>query len=121
MDRIDLIVDVSRIDPALLLGAPAGPDSARLRDQVLGARERAHSRGLGATASLSGSDLLAACDLDDKSRRELEYAARRQRLSGRGVTRLLRVARTAADLEGAARVSTDHIIEMLGFRAKEEP
>lgn len=120
IDRIDLIVDVSRVDPALLLASSAGPSSAELRERVLEARERATARHLGPTATLAGAELLAACDLAAVTRHRLEHAARTHRLSGRGVTRLLRVARTAADLEGAERVTDEHICEMLGFRAKEE-
>lgn len=120
MDRIDLVIDVARIDPSLLLTPSNGASSAEMRGRVLEARERAAARGCGATSCLSGSALLAACGLDDAARRRLESAARQKNLSGRGVTRLLRVARTAADLEGSDRVRAEHVSEMLGYRAKEE-
>ncbi len=119
-DRIDIVIDVARIDPSLLLTRPTGTRSGVLRERVLDARDRAAARGLGPTSCLSGAQLLAACDLDNAARRRLEGVARLKHLSGRGVTRLLRVARTAADLEGCARVKADHITEMLGYRAKEE-
>jgi magnesium chelatase family protein len=120
MDRIDIVVDVSRIDPALLLGADAGINSASMRTQVALVRERAESRGLGPTAQLSGPALLNACGLDRLSRRALEKVARTQHLSGRGVTRLLRVARTVADLEASEDVTAEQIAEVVGFRAKGE-
>ena len=120
MDRIDLVVDVARIDPSLLLMPSTGARSSTLRERVLEARERAAARGLGPTASLSGASLLRACQLNSEARRRLENAARLKSLSGRGVTRLLRVARTAADIEGSERVGSEHIAEMLGYRAKEE-
>ena len=120
MDRIDLVVDVARIDPSLLLTPSAGARTSVLKECVLEARERAVSRGLGPTSCLTGAALLQACHLDRDSRRRLESVARRKGLSGRGVTRLLRVARTAADLEGSERVGSEHISEMLGYRAKEE-
>jgi magnesium chelatase family protein len=111
---------VARIDPSLLLAPGSGTDSSVMRAGVKSAREFAIGRGLGATSCLSGAQLLKACALDRSARGCLEATARLQRLSGRGVTRLLRVARTAADLEGSARVSKEHISEMLGYRAKEE-
>jgi len=120
MDRIDLVVDVARIDPSLLLTPSTGAHSSALREQVLEARDRALARGLGPTACLTGTSLLRACGLDTAARRRLESAARLKSLSGRGVTRLLRVARTAADMEGRDRVGSEHISEMLGYRAKEE-
>ena len=120
MDRIDLVVDVARIDPSLLLTPSTGERSSALRERVLEARERATARGLGPTSCLTGTRLLGACKLDTTGRRRLEGAARQKSLSGRGVTRLLRVARTAADLEGSDRVRAEHISEMLGYRAKEE-
>jgi magnesium chelatase family protein len=120
MDRIDLVIDVSRIDPTLLLTPSRGAGSSAMRERVLEARERASARGLGPTSRLSRAQLLEACSLDTSARRRLENVARLKCLSGRGVTRLLRVARTAADLEGSGSVSSEHISEMLGYRAKEE-
>lgn len=120
MDRIDLVFDVSRIDPSLLLKASSGPTSAELSAAVIGARERADARGLGPTSLLRGVPLLMACHLDSHATTQLEAAARIKHLSGRGVTRLLRVSRTVADLDGEERVCTEHIAEALGFRSKEE-
>jgi magnesium chelatase family protein len=118
MDRIDLVLDVSRVDPRLMLEPSRGDDSATMRSQVCTVRERAESRDLGPTAQLSGSALLRACALGASARRALETVARTQHLSGRGVTRLLRVARTVADLEGSDSVCAEHLAEVVGFRAK---
>ena len=119
MDRIDLVLDVARIDPGLLLGARGGDSSATLRTQVLAAREYADARGLGPTAKLAGAELLEACSLTGHSQHFLEESARAQHLSGRGVTRLLRVARTCADISGEPSVGIDHLGEALGYRARE--
>lgn len=116
MDRIDIVIEVHRPDPARLLEQGAGPDSARLRDEVMTARARAASRG--DLRPLSGAALLGACRLDDRSRQAVEHAAVGRHLSGRAITRLLRTARTIADLDGRDRVGTDHIAEALGFRAE---
>jgi len=120
MDRIDIVVDVNRVDPALLFDSAGGAGSASMRAQVAHVRERADERLLGPTAQLAGSALLQACGLDRSCRHALETVARTQHLSGRGVTRLLRVARTVADLEDAANVTAEHIAEVVGFRAKGE-
>lgn len=119
MDRIDLVIDVARIDPGVLLGVKRGDSSASLRAQVLSARAIASARGLGPTATLSGVDLLQACVLSPRAQRFLEESARAQHMSGRGVTRLLRVARTCADISGEPSVGIDHLGEALGYRARE--
>ena len=120
MDRIDLVIDVSRVDPAVILQPTSGDDSASMSAQVAKVRELADERGLGPTALLAGAPLLLACRLTGQSRRALETVARTQHLSGRGVTRLLRVARTVADIEGSEAVDAEHIAEVVGFRAKGE-
>ena len=119
MDRIDLVIDVNRVDPALMLAPGCGPDSEQMRERVLACRERARDRGFGPTSELTGARLLRACGLDTLVRSRLESVARAQHLSGRGITRLLRVSRTIADLEDAGSVLADHLAEAVGFRAKE--
>jgi magnesium chelatase family protein len=118
MDRIDLVLDVSRVDPRLILDPRGGEDSATMRERVSTVRDRAEQRDLGPTAQLAGGALLEACALETSARRALETVARTQHLSGRGVTRLLRVARTVADLEGCDSVCAEHLAEVVGFRAK---
>jgi magnesium chelatase family protein len=119
MDRIDLVIQVSRVDPALMLAPGSGTASPGMREQVLQCRGRAADRGRGPTSELTGARLLAACGLDSAARRGLESVARAQHLSGRGVTRLLRVARTIADLENAQHVDGNHLAEAVGYRARE--
>jgi magnesium chelatase family protein len=116
MDRMDMVVNVDRPDPGLLLDASGGADSRTLREAVLAARERARERDGVVSARLAGAALIAACGLDHGGRTLLEQSARRHHLSGRGVTRLLRVARTAADIEGSQRVTSDHLAEAIGYR-----
>jgi len=118
MDRIDIVVDVARPDAKRLLDGSSSESSASLRGKVLQGRAFRSSQGTGPTATLSGSKLLAACALDSKSTRFLEAAARSQHLSGRGITRLLRVARTLADFEEQRSVRVDDISEALGYRAR---
>lgn len=110
-DRMDISVRVDRIDPGLLLDeAVAGNvTSASVRETVTATREFAESRPC---AGLRRS-------LEPAARRTLEECARNARLSGRGVTRLLRVARTIADIDGRELVGEQHIAEALTYRTWE--
>jgi magnesium chelatase family protein len=120
MDRLDIMVRVDRVDPERLLETErSGEPSSVVAERVLAARERAARRDGGLCGALAGPALLAACALDDAARRHLTAAARNCHLSGRAVTRLLRVARTVADLEGAQRVALQHLEEAFGYRAWE--
>jgi magnesium chelatase family protein len=116
MDRIDMTLRVDRIDPGCLLRAAQDEPSRSVRERVCLARERAGQRECGAPAG-PGAALLRSCALDGVARAAVERAARVHRLSGRGVTRLLRVARTIADLGRAERVSEEHILEASCYRA----
>jgi magnesium chelatase family protein len=117
MDRIDLMVRVDRVDPeALLEDRREGEHSAEVRLRVLAARERACARRDVPVARLAGQALLEDCALDRAGRRHLTHAARSHHLSGRGVTRVLRVARTIADLDASDRVTEDHLLEALAYR-----
>lgn len=117
MDRIDLVCHVWRPDPGLLLSCPGGRSSDSLIEDVMQARELSARRGLGPTSRLSGSALLAGCRMTAATVEDFERMARGQHLSGRGVTRLMRVARTFADLDGSDRVGTDDLAEALSYRA----
>lgn len=117
MDRIDLVCHVWRPDPTLLVEGRRSTSSAELCLQVAAARERAHARGLGPTARLTGGALLAAAAMTSSTVVDFESLARSRHLSGRGVTRLLRVARTFADIDGSARVESRHLTEAVSYRA----
>lgn len=109
-DRMDIAVRVDRVDPsALLERSPGGAPTAETRARVLAARRFAASR----EQVTPGDDLLA------DTRSLLENAARRARLSGRAITRLLRVARTIADLEESVAIRPEHVTEALGYRTWE--
>jgi len=116
LDRIDMYLRIERVDPARVLDARPDEASWIIRERVVQARERASTRGLGQTASLTGTALFAACRLSPEARRGVERAARAYHLSGRGITRLLRVARSVADLDGLPRVDRDQIDEAIAYR-----
>ena len=119
LDRIDLIVDVQPVAIAELTGQPDGEPSASVRARVLTARERQLARpGRAArlNANLQGHAFARTCALDETGRRVLERAAERLHLSARGFHRVLKVARTIADLAGASAIAPDHVAEALQYR-----
>lgn len=119
MDRVDLAVTMSRIDPKLLLTRGSEADgSAAVRDRVMEARERASARR-DSVIGVNNKQLLTTCRLSSGAADYLTEAARRFCLSGRAVTRVLRVGRTIADLAGADAVGPEHLMEAVGYRAWE--
>lgn len=116
MDRIDLTVDVARPRAQELLGFEGRVSSDDARTAVLDARAFREASGTPVSSRLSGKELLEACELGRGARTFLESAATRERLSGRAITRLLRVARTIADLDAVVAVGTEHLAEALGYR-----
>jgi magnesium chelatase family protein len=120
LDRMDIMVTVDRIDPERMLDGGRGNDSsAALRRRVLAAREHSERRDVSSNARLGGGDLLLACALDRSARAYLTEAARRCHLSGRAITRTLRVARTIADLDGSDRVRDADLQEAATYRGWE--
>ncbi|MFH1723536.1 MAG: YifB family Mg chelatase-like AAA ATPase [Elusimicrobiota bacterium] len=123
LDRIDLQVEVAVVSFAQWsLRDGASPEcSASVRRRVIGAREaaRARSGGKGAclNAGLSPRELRAFCVPDPETWELLESSARRRRFSPRALDRLLRVARTIADLEGGPAIRRRHMAEALQYRA----
>ena len=117
-DRIDLRVDVPRLErDELLSEAPAEP-SATVRARVAAAREAARARDQpGPNAGLGPAAARRAAALDGEGRALLGLAVERLGLSARGYDRVLRVGRTIADLAGRDRVGADHLAEAIGYRA----
>jgi len=119
LDRIDLHVHVPRV-PIAQLGhdAPAAESSAIVRERVLAARARQEARSPSVlNARLRARELRRHCRLDDKSQRLLDVACERLGLSARAFTRILRVARTIADLAGEAHIHSGHVAEAIQYRS----
>ncbi|MBN2404313.1 MAG: YifB family Mg chelatase-like AAA ATPase [Coriobacteriia bacterium] len=115
LDRIDMRIRVDRIDPGKILRDDCQDEpSAEIAQRVISAIAFAGSRP--PTRTLSGARLLEACRPQRAARSTLEALARTVGMSGRAVTRTLRVARTIADLEGHDSVGCDHILEAAGYR-----
>ena len=116
LDRVDLMVPVQTAPWAdLRPGGPARAISGMIREQVAEARERQRARGE-TNATLGPKEVWKAADLGRGGLQLMEEAVRRFGLSARGVHRVLRVARTVADLEASARVKEDHLAEAVHLR-----
>jgi magnesium chelatase family protein len=122
-DRIDLTVDVATLPWRELAEPSVSEPSAPVRERVVRARERQHQRldrtGRTLNARLAGRLLRRHCHLNAESLRLLEQASLRLTLSARGYDRVLKVARTIADLDGREAIDTRDVAEALQFRVLE--
>jgi magnesium chelatase family protein len=116
LDRIDIHIEVPAVPYKELRSNGAGETSASIRARVLEARAAQRSRG-SVNAFLPTRAIREACVLDDAGERTLELAVRRMGLSARAHDRILKVARTIADLDGAERVSAKHVAEAVQYRS----
>ncbi|WP_019612276.1 YifB family Mg chelatase-like AAA ATPase [Thioalkalivibrio sp. AKL7] len=118
LDRIDLAIEVPRIPPKDLAGsAEASEDSASVAKRVARARKVQSERQNGLNSALDGTALDRYAALGTADRELLDKAAERFRLSARAYHRILRVARSIADLNDAEAIATQHLTEALSYRA----
>ncbi|RPF71815.1 YifB family Mg chelatase-like AAA ATPase [Aurantiacibacter spongiae] len=116
LDRIDLHVEVDPVSAADLALPPPAEGSAEVAARVAAARAVQAGRGVRSNAELDGDALEDHATPDEAGRQLLMQAADAMRLSARGYTRMLRVARTIADLAGSERVGRVHVAEALSYR-----
>jgi magnesium chelatase family protein len=116
LDRIDLHLTVAREATSLLPTTNEGPDSASAAAQVAAARQRQLDRQGRANAFLDLPGLRQHCALNGNDQDWLEKACERLGLSLRAAHRILKVARTLADLEQAERIGRQHLGEALQYR-----
>ncbi|MCS6996066.1 MAG: YifB family Mg chelatase-like AAA ATPase [Casimicrobiaceae bacterium] len=116
LDRIDLRILVGPVEPRVLREAPSGESSAQVRARVIAARERQIARQGVPNAVLAAGQLDAVAICAPAAQELLLKAAERLGLSGRGLHRLLRVARTIADLAGCDSIGATHMAEALSYR-----
>jgi magnesium chelatase family protein len=121
MDRIDLQVAVNRLKPEEITQQPEGEHSAQVRERVQVARDRARQRfynepALRCNADMQSRHLRQWCRLDDTTRALVEGAIRKLGLSARATDRILKVARTIADLAGDETLQAQHVAEAIQYR-----
>jgi magnesium chelatase family protein len=120
LDRIDLHVEVPAVPFAELTAKADGTSSAAMREQVLAARVRQRDRfgGDGGTLNgkMTGRLIRKHCVLDAEGEGLLKSAIEDLGLSARAHDRILRVARTIADLAGVEKIDAGHVAEAVGYR-----
>ena len=116
LDRIDLHVEVPAVPYKELRGQDHSAGSLEMRQRVEAARVIQHQRGF-YNARIPSSQLRRLCALDDAGERTLEMAVRRMGLSARAHDRVLKVARTIADLGGSEPVLAKHLAEAVQYRS----
>jgi magnesium chelatase family protein len=136
LDRIDIHIEVPAVQYKELRGGASAEGSAEIRDRVLAARERQHarfaqpgspetrtrpsgrsaSRQVYANAQMTTQQIRVFCELSSDAERILERAMQQQGLSARAHDRILKVARTIADLEAAPNIAVKHIAEAIQYR-----
>lgn len=116
LDRIDLQVEVPAQTPEDMLEGPPGEESRLVRERVLAARARQAGRQGKPNAALDGGDIDKACPLAPAAQTLLREALARLGWSARSYFRVVRVARTIADLEGSTTLSAQHVSEAIQFR-----
>ena len=116
LDRIDLHIEVPAVPYKELRGKDSGATSAEMRSRVQAARRIQQQRGF-YNAQIPHGPLRTLCALDEAGERTLEMAVRRISLSARAHDRILKVARTIADLDSAECVSAKHLAEAVQYRS----
>jgi magnesium chelatase family protein len=116
LDRIDLQIEVPALSQDELTRQAAGESSAAVRARVAQARDVALARQNKPNAKLSTREIDALCKPDDKGEALLKQAVARMSLSARAFHRILKVARTIADLAGVPAVASSHVAEAIQYR-----
>ena len=120
MDRIDIQLYLKSVETRKLVNRVKGESSAAVAARVAKARERQKERfrdmGIHANAEMDSRAIERFCHLDDECKDLLEKLIERMGLSARSFSRIIKVARTIADLEGAADIAPAHLSEAASYR-----
>ncbi len=121
LDRIDMVVEMSRVDPTKLLGlTTANTQTADATQQIAKAlvRQQQRFKDSRTNANLSSKDTIRLARLDPAARTLLERAGQKLKLSARSYFKVIKVARTIADIEDSDTILANHLSEALQYRAR---
>ena len=122
LDRIDIHVEVPRVDYEKLTDERRGELSLHVRDRVERARERQRARFaetlLTCNAEMGPGEVRTICRVDEAGRALVRAAMRQLQMSARAFHRILKLARTVADLSGSDRIETPHLAEAIQYRPR---
>jgi magnesium chelatase family protein len=123
LDRIDIHIEVPRVEYDKLMGKISGERSEIIRARVEKARERQQNRfkglsGIFANSDMKVGDIQSFCILTDQAQQLLEVSVRRMQLSARAYHRVLKLSRTIADLEDSHHIEVQHVAEAIQYRPK---
>ena len=116
LDRIDMTLEVPALSQQELQSAADGESSDAVRNRVIAARDRQLERQGKPNAALASGEIDALCAPDEAGAKLLSAALVRLKLSARAYHRVLKLARTVADLAGAARIASPHVAEAIHYR-----
>lgn len=123
LDRIDLQIEVDGVEYAELRGESKAESSAAVKERVEKARavqrKRFEGRGISTNSQMNAKDIARFCAVDEGGERLLKKAFEKMGLTARATTRILKVARTIADLEGKENILPAHIAEAIQYRNTE--
>jgi magnesium chelatase family protein len=121
LDRIDIHIEVPAVRYRELVDRGVGEDSSAIRERVNRARELQLTRFRGSmvycNAQMGARELQAWCEVDSAGERLLEIAVNRLGLSARAYTRIMKVARTIADLDSSTSIQPQHLSEAIQYRS----
>ncbi len=124
LDRIDIHIEVPRVDFEKLSDNRRGESSDEIRARVEGARQRQRERfvdldnGVMTNADMRVAEARQFCELDDAGQTLIKAAMTQLQLSARAYHRILKLARTIADLAGEENIQSTHLAEALQYRPK---
>jgi magnesium chelatase family protein len=122
LDRVDLHIEVPAVKFREMTAEKTGETSAQVRERVIAARQRQTQRfaakpRVTCNARMGSKEIKAHCELDETTLELLKMAMTQYNLSARAYDRILKVARTIADLAGSERIVADHISEAISYRS----